>query len=79
MALVGLGAGETNNKKKKKKGGLLYCKNSNENHLVAGLSGSVERLGGKMPREHSGTNYTVYALRFMSLTRQVFVVCAHRI
>lgn len=30
-------------------------------------------------REHSDTNYTVYALRFMSLTRQVFVVCAHRI
>lgn len=38
-----------------------------------------EVIGWENSRKHSDTNYTVYALRFMSLTRQVFVVCAHRI
>lgn len=49
---------------------------------VARLSHSLslsEVIGWENSRKHSGTNYTVYALRFMSLTRWVFVVCAHRI
>lgn len=38
-----------------------------------------EAIGWENSREHSDINYTVYALRFMSLTRQVIVVCAGRI
>lgn len=38
-----------------------------------------EVTGRENSRKLSGTNYIVYALRFMSLTRPVFVVSTHRI